>query len=66
MQNYSYHAVFEHGAATGGVQADDAEQAKEKVKAMYHGNQYDTKDAEGKPVVKQVVVTKVTVTPVKG
>jgi hypothetical protein len=64
MRNYSYVAEFEHGAASGGVQAVTTDEAKSKVKAMYHGNAYDT-TVDGKPVVKKTVVTEVTVTLVK-
>lgn len=66
MQNYTYTAEFEHGSATGEIQAKNANEAKTKVKDMYHDNQYDTKDSKGNPIVKKIVVTKITVTIVKG
>lgn len=65
MQNYSYSAQFAHGGAQGEVQAKNPKEAKAKVKAMYHGNPYDTKDAKGEPIVEKIVVTDVTVTLVK-
>lgn len=64
LQNYSYAAEFEHGGAQGEVQAYTDKEAQAKVKDMYHGNAYDT-IVKGEPVVKQTVVTKVTVTLVK-
>jgi len=64
IKNYSYDAEFEHGGARGEVQATSEKEAQAKVKAMYHGNAYDT-IVDGEPVVKNTVVTKVTVTPVK-
>ncbi len=65
MQNYSYLAEFEHGSASGEVQAKDPQEASAKVKAMYQNNPYDTFDANGKPIVAKVEVTAVTVKPVK-
>lgn len=65
MKNYTYTAEFEHGSAQGEVQADNPKAARAKVKAMYHDNAYDT-IVDGEPVVKKTVVTKVTVTLVKG
>jgi hypothetical protein len=65
LKNYTYEAEFAHGSATGEVQATSDQDAKDRVKAMYHDNPYDTEDAKGKPVVKKVVVTNVTVTLVK-
>jgi len=64
LKNYSYSAEFEHGGAQGEVQATSEKEAQAKVKAMYHGNAYDTIE-KGEPIVKKTVVTKVTVTLVK-
>jgi hypothetical protein len=65
MDTYTYTATFEHGAATGEIQASSPKHAKEKVTAMYQGLQYDTQDANGNPILKATVVTKVKVIPVK-
>lgn len=62
MQNYKYKAIFEHGGAEGEVLADNSNDAKTKVSAMYSGVSYDTHDEAGNPIVKQTVVTDVNVT----
>lgn len=65
MPYFEYTVEYEHGSATGTVEAVDKKEAEQKAKGLYHGLQRDTVDKKGNPTVEVTEVTKVKVVEVK-